>query len=282
MKQLVARYEIISNTAVTVKGAKSVVLKTGHEKSKVTITLAVKANSDKLKPYIVFPRHEREIQNSKKDPTIKNRCYVESAINVWNENTTIDWVENGLKTCTFGKMRFFAWDSFRAHLVQSVKKLLNKEKIDPFVIPGGATGHIQGTGVLWKKPIKDQLREMCDQWMDEGSHIHTKEGNMRRPPLKQIVQWILKAWSDLDKEIIIKSFRCCALSIQGDGSDGNETSCFKPGKPLSSGFESLKAAMAEAAKELVNPFTESDVENDPDLVIDSDRKKMKTLILSKQ
>ena len=55
MKQLVARYEIISNTAVTVKGAKSVVLKKGHEKSKVTITLAVKANSDKLKPYIVFP-----------------------------------------------------------------------------------------------------------------------------------------------------------------------------------------------------------------------------------
>ena len=35
---------------------------------------------------------------------------------------------------------------------------------------------------------------------------HTKVGNMRGPPLKQIVQWILKAWSDLDKEIIIKSF----------------------------------------------------------------------------
>ena len=105
---------------------------------------------------------------------------------------------------------------------------------------------------------------------------------MRRPLLKQIGLWILKTCSDLDKEIIIKSFRCCALSIQGDRSDGNETACFKPGKPLSSGFESLKTAMAEAAKELVNPFTKSDVENDPNLVIDSDRKKMKTLILSKQ
>ena len=54
MKQLVARYEIISNTAVTDKGAKSVVLKTGREKSKVTITLAVKANNDKLKPLSSF------------------------------------------------------------------------------------------------------------------------------------------------------------------------------------------------------------------------------------
>ena len=44
--------------------------------------------------------------------------------------------------------------------------------------------------------------------------------------------------------------------------------CFKPGKPLSSCLERLKAAMAEAAKEVVDPFTESDIENDPDLVID--------------
>ena len=67
---------------------------------------------------------------------------------------------------------------------------------------------------------------------------------MRGPPLKQIVQWILKASSDLDKNIIIKSFRCCALSIQDDGSEDNEMACFKAGKTLSSGLERLKAAMA--------------------------------------
>ena len=190
-----------------------------------------------------------------------------------NENVTIDWAENVLKTFTFGKRRLFAWDSFRAHLVHSVKELLNKGKINPAAIPGGANGHIQATDVSWNKPIKDQLREMYDQWMDEGLHTQIKGGNMRGLTLKQIVQWILKAWSDLDKEIIIKSIRCCALSIQDDGSEDNEIACFKPGKPLSSGFEHLKAAMAEAAKELVDPFTESDIENDPDLVIDSDREE---------
>ena len=49
--------------------------------------------------------------------------------------------------------------------------------------------------------------------------------------------------------------------------------CFKHGQPLSSGLERLKAAMAEAAKELVDPFTETDIENDPDLVIDFDREE---------
>ena len=45
---------------------------------------------------------------------------------------------------------------------------------------------------------------MYDQWMNKGSHTNTNGGNMWGPPLKQIVQWILKVWSDLDKEIIIK------------------------------------------------------------------------------
>ena len=42
---------------------------------------------------------------------------------------------------------------------------------------------------------------------------------------------------------------------------------------MSFGVERLKAAMAEAAKELVDPSTELDIENDPDLVIDSDREE---------
>ena len=35
----------------------------------------------------------------------------------------------------------------------------------------------------------------------------------------------------------------------------------------------MKAAMAEAAKKLADPFTEVDIKNDPDLVIDSDREE---------
>ena len=60
MDETAVWHEMISKTTVSVtnKGAKCVVLKTtGHEKSKVTVTLAAKANGDKLKPYIVFPGH---------------------------------------------------------------------------------------------------------------------------------------------------------------------------------------------------------------------------------
>ena len=46
--------------------------------------------------------------------------------------------------------------------------------MDPVVIPGGVTGQIQKTDISWNKPKKDQMREMYDQWMDKGSHTHTK------------------------------------------------------------------------------------------------------------
>ena len=152
--------------------------------------------------------------------------------------------------------------------------MLNKKKIKHTVIPGGATGYIQAAEKSLNKTIKDQLREMYDQWTDEEPHTNTKGSNTRRPPLKEIVQWILIAWSDLDKEIIIKSFRSCDLSIQDDGSEDNEFARFKPGKPLRSGFDRLKAAMAAAAKELADRFIELDIENDPDLVIGYNREEV--------
>ena len=57
---------------------------------------------------------------------------------------------------------------------------------------------------------------------------------------------------------------------------------FEPRKPLSSGLDRLKASMAEAAKELVDPFTELDTKNDPDLVIDSDREEDETFVNIKE
>ena len=106
--------------------------------------------------------------------------------------------------------------------------------------------------------------------MDERLHTHTNGSDMQKTPLKQIVQWILKAWLDLDQEIIIKSFHCCALSSRDNEIQDNEIACFKSRKPLNSGLERLKAAMARAAKEFDDLFTESDSENNPDLIIDSD------------
>ena len=57
---------------------------------------------------------------------------------------------------------------------------------------------------------------------------------------------------------------------------------FEPRKPLSSALDRLKASMVEVAKELVDPFTELDTKNDPDLVIDSDREEDENFVNIKE
>ena len=45
---------------------------------------------------------------------------------------------------------------------------------------------------------------------------------MRGSPLKTILLWVLDAWRELDRDIVIKSFRWCALSNAVDGTEDNE------------------------------------------------------------
>ena len=133
-------HDMLANTTVTQKGAKSVVMKTtGHDKNSITVVLPAKADGEKCKPYVVFPGAKREVQNLKKDPDLRNLCFIESTPNGWmNELTTIDWIDKVLKTFNFGTKRLLAWDSYRAHLTHEVKDLLRKSKIDQVIIPGGA------------------------------------------------------------------------------------------------------------------------------------------------
>ena len=83
--------EIMSNTAIDKQGAKSVCLKTtGHDKCMVSICLAVKADGNKLKPFIVFCAAKRE--SISLDEEFKSCCVVKSSGNTWmNEQLTTIW-----------------------------------------------------------------------------------------------------------------------------------------------------------------------------------------------
>ena len=63
--------------------------------------------------------------------------------------------------------------------------------------------------------------------MANGEHTFTAARNMRAPPWREIVQWILEAWNDLDKDIIVNSFKSCALTLAVDGSEDELIHCLK-------------------------------------------------------
>ena len=147
------------------------------------------------------------------------------------------------------------WDSFRCHVLDSIKQELNRTKIDPVIVPGGCTKYIQASDVLWNKPFKTKVTEKYDEWRANGQHTFTAAGNIRAPPLREIVQWILGAWNDLDKDIIVNSFKSCALTLAVGGSEDELIHCLKPSQPCHSGLAQLKAVQKQLQQTLEHdPF----------------------------
>ena len=52
-------------------------------------------------------------------------------------------------------------------------------KVQVAGIPGGCIGLIQSADVSWNRPFKSKIRELYDDWLENGTHTYTKQGNMR-------------------------------------------------------------------------------------------------------
>ena len=101
--------------------------------------------------------------------------------------------------------------------------------------------------------------------MAEVVHQYTEAGNMKPPPRKKIVQWILESWAALSKEMIVESFKSCSLNLANDRSEDERIHCFKPTEPCHAGRQQLKSQLSVLdERNRDNPFeniTDSDVKD---------------------
>jgi len=181
-----------------------------------------------------------------------------------NEELTKSWVQNVLGRLSFTGQRLLAWGAFRRHLADTVREELRISRVDTVIIPGGCTKYIQAPDVSWNKPFKKYVREKYDDWMADGIHEFTANGNMRGPPREMIVDWILAAWDSLDKQLVIDSFKHCALTVTTDDSEDAQIHCLKPSQPCAAGLDRLKGLNHVVPQEREDPFeglTQSDEED---------------------
>ena len=117
--------------------------------------------------------------------------------------------------------------------------------------------------LVWSKPFKAICTQKYDEWLaEEGILNETAKGNLKAPPRKRIVQWILDS-----NEVIKKSFKSCGLNINVDGSEDDVIHCLKQAQPCAAGREMLKSQM-DVLKDLeneTNPFSSSAKVTDSDL-----------------
>ena len=239
--------DMVFNTTVDVVGKKTVSMKTtGHEKCRVTVGLAAKGNGTKVKPFIVFKGGKRDVEKLKKE--YGNKCVIASSTNRWMDtDLTLSWANTVFGQFSF-RRRLLARDNCECHLMPVVQKSLQGKKIDTVLVPGGCTKYIQAPDVSWNKPFKMYCTEKNDKWLEaEGIHQETDGGNLKPPPGRTIVNWILDSWNQLSSEIFCKSFKACALTSVIDGSDDKDIHCFKEKQSCHAGPEML-------AEQIENPF----------------------------
>lgn len=263
------------STTVNEAGATSVTIRsTGHEKDRVTVCLAAKANGQKLKPFIVFNGGKRDVKRMNEDRQLTNRCVIRSSINGWmNEDLTIEWIQTVVGRLSFAP-RLLVWDTYKCHMTDDVKGALRQSKVDAALVPGGCTKYIQAPDVSWNKPFKSLCQIAYDEWMAETEHELTPAGRMKAPSRRSCVDRILSAWESLPAEVIKKSFETCAITLPVDGSEDDKINCFKVDGPLSNGrqeFNQRAAAFFDALQQDVpmdanDPFAdlEPDAEEEED------------------
>lgn len=98
------------------------------------------------------------------------------------------------------------------------------------MIPGGLTRLVQPADVSWNKPFKEAYKELYSQWMVSGEKSYTPAGNVRAPSKLLCLRWVKEAWSKVSKEVIVKSFRVCGISVSIDGKEDDEIHCVKNGE----------------------------------------------------
>jgi len=100
--------------------------------------------------------------------------------------------------------------------------------------------------------------------MADGAHSFAAAGNMRGPTRREIVKWVLEARETLERELIIRSFISCALTLAPDGSEDDHIHCLKEGQPCHAGQDGLASIQqALTASRTTDPFADvtlSDVE----------------------
>jgi len=144
-------FDLVPGRTLDLQGKRSVIVRSsGGDKRHVTVVLSIAANGDVLPTMVIF-KGKRALKDIKapKDiiVTVQQKAWVDEAI-------MLRWVQECLRAYTDRNLSLLVMDSFRCHIMDSVKKQLRKTNAELAVIPGGCTSVLQPLDVSVNKPFK--------------------------------------------------------------------------------------------------------------------------------
>ncbi|CAM9488622.1 unnamed protein product, partial [Heterosigma akashiwo] len=93
------------------------------------------------------------------------------------------------------------WDAASSHRANATKQFIATRRINVLMIPSGMTWLIQGLDTVINRPFKVYLRRCINEYF-EGDPERNPRGNIVKPPLETIIQWVTEAWALISPEVI--------------------------------------------------------------------------------
>jgi hypothetical protein len=212
-------FDMVGNLTIDKLGAKTVQIRTtGNENNRFTCVLTVLADGTKLLPMVIF-------KGKLMPKDLPSKIIVSMHPKGWMDETGMKiwfnkiWEKRPGRNQTAKPKSLLVLDSFESHKTDFIKNIAKYENTNLAIIPGGLTSIVQPLDVSINKPFKDRLREKWNIWMSSGEFTYTKGGNIKKPAHNIVCKWILEAWNEIPKEMIVKSFKKCGISNAMDGSE---------------------------------------------------------------
>jgi len=116
-------------------------------------------------------------------------------------------------------------DVHSAQKSDTIQTILEEEcNTEVTYVPGGCTSLVQPIDVVFNKPFKTVVDRLATTHMQENLDAYVTGGLSASRRSVLITKWVGQAWEEVsaNKDMIIRSFRKCGISVAIDGSEDSE------------------------------------------------------------
>lgn len=112
-------------------------------------------------------------------------------------------------------------DVHKAQKTPDILQSLATSNTSPVYVLPGTTGLVQPLDVVFNGPFKAAIKRLADDHIRDNLDDYVQgsiPASMRRV---LFTQWVGKAWEQVfsDREMVVRSFKKCGISVPIDGSD---------------------------------------------------------------
>lgn len=218
-------FDMPRNRTFDLRAVQTVPAKTaGYDKLRFTVVLTIAADGTKLFPMIIFKGkysiHEFDslihlipfsgLKNIPKGNYPTDVIVTVSMKGSMKEELMLEYIAKvvkGRRQSLWKMPSALIMDSYRSHLMDSIKKEMNRLNCKRVIIPGGMTPILQQLDVYINKSMKCEMKKEYNQWLDEGIREFTASGNRKRASYEEVANWVSRAWKRIDKDMVSKLFR---------------------------------------------------------------------------